>query len=142
METFTKARPFVENPYYEEQRWNSLQKLDYSSIDSPIVEIVRGFTGLPYCFTLQSCYGHFLYPGQSDPYSIESLPADESIRIVEYRIAYLALCIEDTVRGRELFGELREITSVDPQYIQFGSADWFWERQLNSYALQVEPEGI
>jgi hypothetical protein len=35
---------------------------------------------------------------------------------------------------------LREITSVDPQYIQFGSADWFWERQLNSYALQVEPE--
>jgi len=24
-------------------------------------------------------------------------------------------------------------------YLQFGSADWFWERWLNVYALQVEP---
>jgi hypothetical protein len=31
------------------------------------------------------------------------------------------------------------ITAIDPDYLQFGSADWFWERWLNSYALQVEP---
>ena len=34
---------------------------------------------------------------------------------------------------------LRAMTAIDPDYLQFGSADWFWERWLNSYALQVEP---
>ena len=139
METFTTARAFVENPHYDKERGDSLQKLDLSSIDPPILDLVRGFTGLLYCFTLQSCYGHFLYPGQKDPHNTEPLPVDKSIARVEYRIAYLALVIEDSVPGRELFDELGEITSVDPEYIQFGSADWFWERQLNSYALQVEP---
>ena len=32
------------------------------------------------------------------------------------------------------------ITAVDPENIQFFCADWFWERQVNSYALQVEPD--
>ena len=27
----------------------------------------------------------------------------------------------------------------DPDYVQLGSADWFWDRHVNSYALQVEP---
>jgi len=31
------------------------------------------------------------------------------------------------------------VSSVDSEYIQFGCADWFWERNVNSYALQVEP---
>ncbi len=35
---------------------------------------------------------------------------------------------------------LEGITDIDPEYIQFCSAEWFWERQINSYALQVEPE--
>jgi hypothetical protein len=140
METFTAARAFVENPHYDEEREDSLQKLDFSIIDPPIVGIIRGFARLPFCFTLQSCYGHFLYPGQIDAYNIEPLPDDKRIGTVEYRIAYLAFCIEDSAPGRELFNNLREITSVDPNYIQFGSADWFWERQVNSYALQVEPK--
>ncbi len=29
--------------------------------------------------------------------------------------------------------------AIDPDYVQFGSAEWFWERYANSYALQVEP---
>lgn len=34
----------------------------------------------------------------------------------------------------------REIAPcIDRAYIQFGSADWFWERWVNSYVLQVEP---
>ena len=94
---------------------------------------------MPYCFTLQSCYGHFLYPGQTDIHNIDPLPVDEDIEVVEYRIAYVALCIEDSEPGRELFAEMEAIASADPATIQFGSADWFWERQLNSYALQVEP---
>lgn len=36
--------------------------------------------------------------------------------------------------------DLEAITSIDSENIQFCSANWFWERQVNSYALQVEPE--
>lgn len=36
-------------------------------------------------------------------------------------------------------GSFGAITAIEPDYLQFGSADWFWERWLNSYALQVEP---
>ena len=35
---------------------------------------------------------------------------------------------------------LREITAIDPKNIQFCCAEWFWKRQVNSYALQVEPD--
>ncbi len=27
----------------------------------------------------------------------------------------------------------------DPAFVQFGSADWFWDQWRNSYTLQVEP---
>jgi hypothetical protein len=139
METFTAPRAFVENPRFDEQRLESLQKLDLSCIDPPIVDVVRSFSKLEYCFTIQSCYGHFLYPGNRVPDNIEPLPVDRAIKSVEYRIAYLTICIGDSLPGMELFNSLREIPSIDRDYIQFGSADWFWERQPNSYALQVEP---
>ena len=29
---------------------------------------------------------------------------------------------------------------IDSDYVQFGSADWFWSNQVNSYVLQVEPD--
>jgi hypothetical protein len=58
---------------------------------------------------------------------------------IDYRIAYLALCLANNQSGQALFDALAEIPSLDPDYIQFGRADWFWERHLNSYALQVEP---
>jgi hypothetical protein len=35
---------------------------------------------------------------------------------------------------------LKTVKDVDPENIQLCSAKWFWERQVNSYALQVEPE--
>ena len=35
---------------------------------------------------------------------------------------------------------MKEITGMDPQNIQVCCADWFWERQVNSFALQVEPD--
>ena len=139
METFTAPRAFVNNPHYHNQRRASLQKLDLSSIDPPIMDLVRGFSMLQYCFTLQSCYGHFLYPGNRDAVNLEPLPLAGGIEGIDYRIAYLAICIEDSIPGKDIFDNLREIPSADPEYIQFGSADWFWERQLNSYVLQVEP---
>ena len=140
METYTKLRDFVSNPRYHEQRQKYLGSLDISIIDTPIIEIISGFAKLSYCFTLQSCYGHFLYSGQRNPKNIEPLAVSDNITSVEYRIAYIALCIEDSESGRELFDELGKIPIIDPEYIQFGCAEWFWARQVNSYVLQVEPK--
>jgi hypothetical protein len=140
METFTALKSFCYNPHYQEQRSNYLLKLDIASIDAPIVELVRGFMELPFCFTLQSCCGHFMYSRQKDPYNTEPLSPSDSKEPVEYRIAYLALCIENSEMGMRLFRELKRVPEIDPSYIQFGSPDWFWDRQVNSYALQVEPE--
>jgi len=42
--------------------------------------------------------------------------------------------------GRGLIEALNEITAIDPENIQFCCAEWFWKRQVNSYALQIEPD--
>ncbi len=139
METYTELKDFVDNPHYHRQRQKALRGLDISTIDIPIVPIVEGLANLPYCFTLQSCYGHFLHRDQRDSQNIEPLPISESISSVEYRIAYIALCIQNSDLGRVLLHDLREIPAMDPEYIQFGCAEWFWQRQVNSYVLQVEP---
>lgn len=140
METFTEPKEFVNNPGFREQRQESLGKLDINSIDEPIIDIVENFAKLNYCFTLQSCFGHFLHNSQKDPQSTEPLPQSNRIRRVEYRIAYIALCIDNNEHGIALFKDLKKIPSIDTEYVQFGSAEWFWKRQVNSYALQVEPK--
>ena len=61
---------------------------------------------------------------------------------MEYKIAYIAFCIENSLLGRKLFESLKEITAIDPEYVQFCCAEWFWKRQINSYALQVEPDRL
>jgi len=52
----------------------------------------------------------------------------------------IAFCIENSASGRSLIAALNRITDIGPENIQFCSAEWFWERQVNSYALQVEPD--
>jgi len=42
--------------------------------------------------------------------------------------------------GRGFLKILNGITDIDPENIQFCCAEWFWERQVNTYALQVEPD--
>jgi len=59
---------------------------------------------------------------------------------VEYSIAYIALCIENSDWGRMFFDALKGIADIEPENIQFCCAEWFWKRQVNSYALQVEPD--
>ena len=140
METFTTIKDLVDNPCYDSQRQRHLSGLNMNIIDAPIIDVVSDLATLPYCFTLQSCFGHFLYRNQQDPSNLELLPISDSIEKVEYRIAYIALCIQNNDAGRILLNELKKVPSIDPDYIQFGCAEWFWERQVNSYALQVEPE--
>ena len=140
METFTNIKDFVNASSFHEKRLKSSKILDYSSIDEPILDIIIKFSELDYCFTLQSCYGHFLYNHQKDPNNLELLPRMERNVKVEYRIAYIVICIENSHLGLSLFDAFKEIPFIDKEYIQFGCADWFWERYSNSFALQVEPE--
>ena len=140
METFITSKDFVDNPYFHDQRKKCLSELDIQAIDAPIVDLISGLAELDYCFTLQSCYGHFLYNNQKNPYNIEPLPVSNSISNVEYKIASIALCIKNSEQGKFIFQHLRDISSIDPEYVQFGCAEWFWERQVNSYVLQVQPK--
>jgi hypothetical protein len=140
METFIEPKELVENPHYAQQRRKALHGLHDAMLDAPIVDLVHRLNELPHCFTLQSCYGHFLYEGQDDPHHLGALPVTCAIARVEYRIAYLAFCVENSASGKELLAALQGITSIDPGNVQFGCATWFWERQINSYVLQVEPD--
>jgi len=140
METFTEIKPLVDHSLYQVQREKSLRRLDINTIDTPIIEIVNSFAKLPFCFTLQSCYGHFVYKNQKNPKNVEPLPDSDDIANVVYRIAYIALCIQNDDRGKILIEKLSYIPSIDPEYVQFGCAEWFWKKQVNSYALQVEPK--
>lgn len=138
MNTFTEPRDLVGNPNYHRDREEALSVLDPKALDAPIADLVTGFAALPHCFTLQCCHGHFIWALGQDDHNIERIPAGHS-GPVTYRIAYLAICLEDSARGRELWDALSQAPRIDPGYIQFGSADWFWERWPNSYVLQVEP---
>ena len=140
METFTAVKDFVHNPNYYEQRQKALRSLNIDTIDQPIVELISSFTKLTYCFTLQSCYGHFVDDIQTDAKNTEPLPVPGVVAWVEYRIAYIALCIQNSALGRELFKDLSALPTISPEYIQFGCAEWFWQRQVNSFTVQVEPE--
>jgi hypothetical protein len=140
LETFTEPKELAENPQYQNQRKRALAGLSDDMIDAPIIDLIKAFNELPYCFTLQSCYGHFLYKGQDDPYNLEPLPVTNAVAGVEYRIAYVCLCVEKSELGRRLLRAMNEVTALDRENIQFCCAEWFWKRQINSYALQVEPE--
>ena len=140
METFTHSKTIRENPQYPAQRRKWLDDLHDEMLDAPIVDLIHRFNRLPHCFTLQSCYGHFVHEGQTDIHNLDPLPKKESPRMVEYRIAYIAFCIENNVSGKKLFGKLKEMATIDPKNIQFGCAEWFWKKQINSFVLQVEPD--
>jgi hypothetical protein len=138
METFSETREFVYHTDYQRDRKKALSGFRSADIDAPIRDIVRDFAKLPHCFTLQCCYGHFLWEGQTDRHNLDVLPV-QNPGMVRYRIAYLALCIEKVDRGAHLRERLAAICETDEAYVQFGSPDWFWQQYPNSYALQVEP---
>lgn len=58
---------------------------------------------------------------------------------MRYRIAYVAFCVDTGDRGRAFLERLSRVPEIEPAYVQFGSADWFWDQWPNSYTLQVEP---
>ncbi|MEX2720627.1 MAG: hypothetical protein Q6362_004310 [Candidatus Wukongarchaeota archaeon] len=124
METFTGAKPFVNDSYFEKKRGEALIKLE-SEFKSGSIDVPhnRNYERLCYASSLLY-YSELLW----------------AISKVEYRIAYMAFCFQNNELGRKLFDDLKAIIEIDLAYIQFGSTEWFWERCLNSYVLQVEPE--
>jgi len=140
METFTNSKVFVNNPDFRLKRIKSINHLNYNAIDEPIQDIIRDISKLTYCFTLQSCYGHFVYEDQRNQHNIVPLPTSPISGEIEYRIAYLAFCLENNEEGKDFLKKLESLTLIDEKYIQSGSAEWFWQRQVNSFVLQVEPE--
>ena len=88
METFTAARAFVQDPHYGRKRQTTLADLDPGAVDPPMVEIIRDFNSLPQCFTLQSCWGHFLLSPSQDSDNLERLPLKHD-GPVDYRIAII-----------------------------------------------------
>ena len=140
METFTELKAFVPNPQFTAQRLVSLQKLEDASIDEPLVGLIEEFAKLHCCFTLQCCYGHFVIGREPERYRLSGLHFFDADQEIEYRLAYLALCIEDSRPGRNLLNRLAKVRDFDPNMIQLGCCEWFWERQVNSFAIQVEPK--
>lgn len=140
METFTEPKGLVQNQRYNDQRQRTLAGLNEEMIDVPIVNLITTFNKLPYCFTLQSCYGHFLYKSQNNLKNLDSLPITNNIARVAYRIAYIVFCVENNASGIELLEVLKKMTAIDPENIQLCCAEWFWKQQVNSYALQAVPD--
>jgi hypothetical protein len=140
METFTDLKPFVDNHNFRRQREISLKSLNFDSIDKPILELIKHISSLDFCYTIQSCYGHFIYENQKDRHNISPLPTHPIHSEIEYRIAYLAFCLDYNKDGIGFLKKLEDFSFIDEHNIQFGCADWFWNQQVNTFVLQVEPE--
>jgi hypothetical protein len=139
LETFAAQCEFVEHSSFARDRERTILNLPVKDIDAPILDVILDFAKLKHCFTHQCCFGHFVHEEQQDIESPVPLPAHD-VGEVTYRIAYLALCIQKSEAGTRLREALSGITSIDRDYVQFGSPGWFRDRCPNSYALQVEPD--
>ncbi len=142
VQTYTQARPLVVDSGYEARRRVSLADLEdilsAGEIDAPIVSIIERISLIPYCFTLQSCYGHFVVGNGLSTDSVKQISHDmKRGSTIRYRLAYMAFCIQNNPSGLRLLKDLKAIAREDPEYIQFGSATWFWNRCVNSYVLQA-----
>ncbi len=140
MQTYTVPKPLVADPGFSVKRIKALNGLDLSMIDTPIVDIIESFTKITHCYTLQCCWGHFVHDGQPEREGLEPLAHYNDNTEVEYRIAYIAFHIENSKNGEDLIEDLSALQNLDPQNIQFCCADWFWNQQVNTYAIQVEPD--
>ncbi len=144
METFTPPEPFIAHPGFTEERALSLRRLEdlirLAEPDPPLIPLLRLFMQVPSCFTVQSCYGHFVRDQSHDDKNLDPVSSfKDGVQQVRYRLAYMVFCIEESVRGHALYDDLESMTAIDPLYIQFGSASWFWETTPNTYVVQLEP---
>ncbi len=142
METFCAAKDLRENPGFAQKKQRSLRELDPGILDPEMKDLVVACNQIPHCYTLQSCSGHIVIPRDAPPEDWQRLPVTEPPGKAMYQLAYLALVVRDDADGRGLLDGLAAIATTNPDFIQMGSADWFWKEQgqVNSYVLQVSPQ--
>ena len=141
MDTFVPARHLMADPAFPTRKQAALSELDPQTLDPPMTPLVQGFNRLPFCYTLQSCHGHIIVPGQGPPEHWQRRPVDNAPSKAFYQLAYLALVARCDSDGRDLLKYLAALADTCPKYLQMGCADWFWntQGQVNSYVLQVCP---
>nr|WP_321257385.1 hypothetical protein [uncultured Pseudodesulfovibrio sp.] len=140
METFIPSVPLQNTSNFTQAKAQALKNLDTIPIDMPIKDIVISINKLPYCYTIQCCWGHFVNSKQPDKNNLEVVKKNDIDEKFEYRIAYLALSLENTSAGTFFLDDMKKIPSiVNSNYVQFGCAQWFLQRHINSYVLQVQP---
>lgn len=139
MQTYTKARAIEVDPDFDAERDATRAGLDLDALDEPMVPLVRDLNRLPHAFTLQCCFGHFVGEGETDTHTLAP-PPPTGRKTMEYRIAYVAFCVRGDERGQAFVEAVRGLRELDPKYIQVGSADWFWNRRVNSFVIQVGPK--
>ena len=70
------------------------------------------------CFTVQCCWGHFVHRLEPNPKNLvppsHYKGVKEKIGTIRYRIAYLAVCLEDSWGGHEIYHGLGEMAKRDP----------------------------
>ena len=141
MQTFCSERPLQPDPGFEAAKARALEGMDMAEIDAPIKDIITSLNKHPFCYTLQSCFGHFVSTEHPDDHNLSVVEESDSSDNPLYRISYLALCIRADPDGKRLLSLLKKMPwEVDRDRIQFGCAKWFWNRCVNSYVLQVQPK--
>jgi hypothetical protein len=96
----------------------------------------------PHCFTIQSCDEHVVHGQEPDIKNTARLePCAGCITHVEYRLACMAFVVRNGGAGQSFLRDLRGMPALEPGNVQFGCAEWFWARQVNSCVVQVEPVG-
>ena len=140
METFTKPKKLIRNPDYPHNKVEQISKIRSPKVDLPLRKFICTFNRIPHAFTLQCCWGHFLPKNQEKPVKMDELPESYELEKVLYQIAYIAFCVQHCNEGKQFLKRLEQTVSLNPLFIQFGSASWFWQRQVNSFVLQVMPD--
>ncbi len=140
MQAFAEPRGLESNAGFTAQREHALAHLSLEGLDCPLVDLVQRLTAVPWCFPVESCCGHFVILDGDHRRVLDRLPPlGASAKRVLYRVAYVALCIDDDPAGRELLRDLQAVPSIAPEQIQFGCVDHLWRRQVNTFVLQVVP---
>jgi len=141
MDTYCQARRLAVDPGYGARRRKALAALDHKTLDPPMAPLVAAFNRLPYCYTLQCCHGHVVVPGQGPPEHWQRLPVGAPPARALYQLAYVAMVVRNDPAGLNLLRGLALVAARALDFMQMGSAEWFWEDQgeVNSYILQVSP---
>lgn len=131
------------NPDFADQRRAALKSFARADIDPPIREVMQAVNRLPWCFSLQCCWGHFVTAQNPDQHNLARLTPDTPDQTCHYRISYLALCLDTGPDARDMLEEMRAVPdALGPDLAQFGCAEWFWKQWVNSYVLQVQPRAM